>query len=121
MIDIVELVNIFILPFPLNRQPKNKSPRQISNQPLAIHVTRLGGKGKLLDFKKSPCLLECTYKQKYYIQEGKCVTSYICVKSRNLSSVVVVLCHVGPTLSSLVAGNALVMYEELSFRIKKYM
>ena len=41
------------------------------------------------------------------------------VKSRNLSNELSVLCHIGPTLSSLVAGNALVMYVELSFRIKK--
>ena len=59
------------------------------------------------------------YIQRYYIKDGKCITSYICVKSHNLSSVVVVLCHVGPTLSSLVAGNVLVIYVELSFRIKK--
>ena len=43
---------------------------------------------------------------------------YKSVKSRNLSNVLSVLCHVGPTLSSLVARNALVMYGEHSFRIK---
>ena len=59
--------------------------------------------------------------QRYYIQDGKCVTSYICVKSHNLSSVVVVLCHIGPTLSSLVAGNALVMHDQHLFRMKIYM
>ena len=44
---------------------------------------------------------------------------YKSVKSRNLSNVLSVLCHVGPTLSSLVARNALVIYVEVSFRIKK--
>ena len=43
---------------------------------------------------------------------------YKSVKSRNLSNVLSVLCHVGPTLSSLVDGNMLVMYGEHSFRIK---
>ena len=61
------------------------------------------------------------YPKILYIQDGKCVTSFIYVKSLNLSSVVVVLCHIGPTLSILVAGNTLVMYVKLSFHIKKYM
>ena len=43
---------------------------------------------------------------------------YKSVKLRNLSNVLSVLCHIGPTLSSLVAGNALVMYGKHSFRIK---
>ena len=42
---------------------------------------------------------------------------YKSVKLRNLSNVLSVLSHVGPTLSSLVARNALVIYVEVSFRI----
>ena len=59
------------------------------------------------------------YNHRYYIQDGKCVTSYICVKSRNLSSEVVVLCHISPTLSSLVAGNTLGMVN-IHFVLKIY-
>ena len=44
---------------------------------------------------------------------------YKSVKLRDLSNVLSVLCHVGPTLSSLVARNTLVIYVEVLFRIKK--
>ena len=45
---------------------------------------------------------------------------YKSVKSRNLSNVLSILCHVGPTLSSLVARNALVIQgvpEKLAFSV----